>query len=185
MLPGIISHLFLFCIHTFLYIYYIYIIVPNFKRLLFYTLKSLRSICFVWAYFNFIYCTIALRIFLYVFFVNFDKCSKVHCSRSLCFPNRCGHCKKLAPEYEKLGSSFKKSKSVLVGKVSSVWMFSMFMVNKTNYFHFGGVSSCWVKSLAINKAWIKTCLLLFFFLFAYDNLLELMYDFFFHGLWSR
>ncbi|XP_048336735.2 probable protein disulfide-isomerase A6 [Ziziphus jujuba] len=29
----------------------------------------------------------------------------------------CGHCKKLAPEYEKLGSSFKKSKSVLVGKV--------------------------------------------------------------------
>ncbi|RZR88742.1 hypothetical protein BHM03_00016389 [Ensete ventricosum] len=30
----------------------------------------------------------------------------------------CGHCKKLAPEYEKLGSSFKKAKSVLIGKVS-------------------------------------------------------------------
>ena len=32
---------------------------------------------------------------------------------------RCGHCKKLAPEYEKLGSSFKKSKSVLIAKVCS------------------------------------------------------------------
>ncbi|CAN6469178.1 unnamed protein product [Victoria cruziana] len=30
----------------------------------------------------------------------------------------CGHCKKLAPEYEKVGSSFKKSKSVLIGKVN-------------------------------------------------------------------
>ncbi|RRT57355.1 hypothetical protein B296_00036236, partial [Ensete ventricosum] len=29
----------------------------------------------------------------------------------------CGHCKKLAPEYEKLSSSFKKAKSVLIGKV--------------------------------------------------------------------
>ncbi|KAL1809475.1 hypothetical protein ACET3Z_026465 [Daucus carota] len=29
----------------------------------------------------------------------------------------CGHCKKLAPEFEKLGSSFKKSESVLIGKV--------------------------------------------------------------------
>ncbi|XP_061338419.1 probable protein disulfide-isomerase A6 isoform X2 [Gastrolobium bilobum] len=29
----------------------------------------------------------------------------------------CGHCKKLAPEYEKLGLSFKKAKSVLIGKV--------------------------------------------------------------------
>ncbi|XP_023548944.1 probable protein disulfide-isomerase A6 isoform X2 [Cucurbita pepo subsp. pepo] len=29
----------------------------------------------------------------------------------------CGHCKKLAPDYEKLGSSFKKAKSVLIGKV--------------------------------------------------------------------
>ncbi|KAG6478807.1 hypothetical protein ZIOFF_062251 [Zingiber officinale] len=28
----------------------------------------------------------------------------------------CGHYKKLAPEYEKLGSSFKKAKSVLIGK---------------------------------------------------------------------
>ncbi|CAI9764234.1 unnamed protein product [Fraxinus pennsylvanica] len=28
----------------------------------------------------------------------------------------CGHCKKLAPEYEKLGESFKKAKSVLIGK---------------------------------------------------------------------
>ncbi|KAH9786673.1 protein disulfide-isomerase like 2-1 [Citrus sinensis] len=31
--------------------------------------------------------------------------------------DRCGHCKKLAPEYEKLGASFKKAKSVLIGKV--------------------------------------------------------------------
>ncbi|XLR67217.1 hypothetical protein S83_017889, partial [Arachis hypogaea] len=30
----------------------------------------------------------------------------------------CGHCKKLAPEYEKLGSSFKKAKFVLIGKGS-------------------------------------------------------------------
>ncbi|KAF5741541.1 putative protein disulfide isomerase [Tripterygium wilfordii] len=29
----------------------------------------------------------------------------------------CGHCKKLAPEYENLGTSFKKAKSVLIGKV--------------------------------------------------------------------
>ncbi|KAJ8747020.1 hypothetical protein K2173_013094 [Erythroxylum novogranatense] len=29
----------------------------------------------------------------------------------------CGHCKKLAPEYENLGASFKKAKSVLIGKV--------------------------------------------------------------------
>ncbi|KDP23408.1 hypothetical protein JCGZ_23241 [Jatropha curcas] len=29
----------------------------------------------------------------------------------------CGHCKKLAPEYERLASSFKKTKSVLIGKV--------------------------------------------------------------------
>ncbi|CAA0816773.1 Protein disulfide-isomerase like 2-1 [Striga hermonthica] len=29
----------------------------------------------------------------------------------------CGHSKKLAPEYEKLGESFKKAKSVLIGKV--------------------------------------------------------------------
>ncbi|KAG6514226.1 hypothetical protein ZIOFF_024572 [Zingiber officinale] len=28
----------------------------------------------------------------------------------------CGHCKKIAPEYEKLGSSFKKAKSILIGK---------------------------------------------------------------------
>ncbi|KAK6911638.1 Thioredoxin domain, partial [Dillenia turbinata] len=28
----------------------------------------------------------------------------------------CGHCKKLATEYEKLGTSFKKAKSVLIGK---------------------------------------------------------------------
>ena len=30
---------------------------------------------------------------------------------------RCGHCKKLAPEYERLGASFKRAKSVLIGKV--------------------------------------------------------------------
>jgi len=35
------------------------------------------------------------------------------------FYDRCGHCKKLAPEYEKLGASFKKAKSVLIGKVTS------------------------------------------------------------------
>ncbi|XP_065854368.1 probable protein disulfide-isomerase A6 [Euphorbia lathyris] len=29
----------------------------------------------------------------------------------------CGHCKKLAPDYEKLAASFKKAKSVLIGKV--------------------------------------------------------------------
>ncbi|XP_075488531.1 protein disulfide-isomerase like 2-1-like [Primulina tabacum] len=29
----------------------------------------------------------------------------------------CGHCKKLAPEYENLGASFKKAKSILIGKV--------------------------------------------------------------------
>ncbi|KAF7817962.1 putative protein disulfide-isomerase A6 [Senna tora] len=29
----------------------------------------------------------------------------------------CGHCKRLAPEYEKLGTSFKKAKSILIGKV--------------------------------------------------------------------
>ncbi|KAL8171803.1 hypothetical protein V2J09_023607 [Rumex salicifolius] len=29
----------------------------------------------------------------------------------------CGHCQRLAPEYEKLASSFKKAKSVLIGKV--------------------------------------------------------------------
>ncbi|KAF2304758.1 hypothetical protein GH714_037841 [Hevea brasiliensis] len=29
----------------------------------------------------------------------------------------CGHCQKLAPEYEKLGTSFKKAKSILIGKV--------------------------------------------------------------------
>ncbi|KAL6139168.1 hypothetical protein ACLB2K_064445 [Fragaria x ananassa] len=29
----------------------------------------------------------------------------------------CGHCKKLAPEYEKLGASFKNAKSVLIAKV--------------------------------------------------------------------
>ncbi|KAL9248189.1 hypothetical protein vseg_021541 [Gypsophila vaccaria] len=29
----------------------------------------------------------------------------------------CGHCKKLAPEFEKLGASFKKAKSILVAKV--------------------------------------------------------------------
>nr|VDC90652.1 unnamed protein product [Brassica oleracea] len=29
----------------------------------------------------------------------------------------CGHCKKLAPEYEKLGASFKKAKSILIAKV--------------------------------------------------------------------
>ncbi|KAA8536768.1 hypothetical protein F0562_029246 [Nyssa sinensis] len=29
----------------------------------------------------------------------------------------CGHCKKLAPDYEKLGTSFKKAKSILIGKV--------------------------------------------------------------------
>uniref|UniRef100_A0A7N0TUU9 protein disulfide-isomerase n=1 Tax=Kalanchoe fedtschenkoi TaxID=63787 RepID=A0A7N0TUU9_KALFE len=29
----------------------------------------------------------------------------------------CGHCKKLAPEFEKLGASFKRAKSILIGKV--------------------------------------------------------------------
>lgn len=43
--------------------------------------------------------------------------SLFHGSITLAF-YRCGHCKKLAPEYEKLGSSFNKAKSVLIGKVS-------------------------------------------------------------------
>ncbi|CDP20589.1 unnamed protein product [Coffea canephora] len=34
----------------------------------------------------------------------------------------CGHCKKLPPEYEKVGASFKKVKSVLIGKVSLVFL---------------------------------------------------------------
>ena len=34
--------------------------------------------------------------------------------------DRCGHCKKLAPEYEKLGATFKKAKSVLIAKVSAL-----------------------------------------------------------------
>ena len=59
---------------------------------------------------------------------------------------RCGHCKKLAPEYEKLGSSFKKAKAVLIGKVSSLnpyyyfvlllysWMYdSGFIILVANY----------------------------------------------------
>ncbi|KAJ6400990.1 hypothetical protein OIU84_016415 [Salix udensis] len=29
----------------------------------------------------------------------------------------CGHCKKLAPEYEKLGNSFRKANTILIGKV--------------------------------------------------------------------
>lgn len=33
---------------------------------------------------------------------------------------RCGHSKQLEPEYEKLGTSFKKAKSILIGKVSYV-----------------------------------------------------------------
>ena len=36
------------------------------------------------------------------------------------FFDRCGHCKKLAPEFEKLGTTFKKAKSVLIAKVSSL-----------------------------------------------------------------
>ncbi|PPR99171.1 hypothetical protein GOBAR_AA21491 [Gossypium barbadense] len=43
----------------------------------------------------------------------------------------CGHCKKLAPEYEKLGESFKKAKSVLIGKtVMSIRVFAASMVFK-------------------------------------------------------
>ena len=34
--------------------------------------------------------------------------------------HRCGHCKKLAPEYEQVGTAFKRMKSlVVVGKVRS------------------------------------------------------------------
>ncbi|KAK1642578.1 hypothetical protein QYE76_060383 [Lolium multiflorum] len=42
------------------------------------------------------------------------------CSKTL--PSRCGHCKKFAPEYEQLATSFKKAKSVLIAKeVRSFW----------------------------------------------------------------
>lgn len=41
--------------------------------------------------------------------------SLFHGSITLAF-YRSGHCKKLAPEYEKLGSSFNKAKSVPIGK---------------------------------------------------------------------
>lgn len=47
-----------------------------------------------------------------------------------CNGNRCGHCKKLAPEYEKLGSSFKKAKSILIGKVSSSPLFYINYINR-------------------------------------------------------
>lgn len=43
--------------------------------------------------------------------------------------DRCGHCKKLAPEYEKLGASFKKAKSVLIGKVSSLQLRASININ--------------------------------------------------------
>lgn len=43
--------------------------------------------------------------------------------------DRCGHCKKLAPEYEKLGASFKKAKSVLIGKVSSLQLHAPININ--------------------------------------------------------
>lgn len=55
----------------------------------------------------------------------------------LCY-YRCGHCKKLAPEYEKLGASFKKAKSVLIAKVSVVLflylapMFEIWMIDCFN-----------------------------------------------------
>lgn len=41
---------------------------------------------------------------------------------------RCGHCKKLAPEYEKLGASFKKAKSILIGKVSFLNPYYYFVI---------------------------------------------------------
>lgn len=44
--------------------------------------------------------------------------------------HRCGHCKKLAPEYEKLGSSFKKAKSVLIGKVCFIVVLNLFYYEK-------------------------------------------------------
>lgn len=57
--------------------------------------------------------------------MGFGKTSIFYCLLSqiynailFCY-DRCGHCKKLAPEYETLGTSFKKAKSVLIAKVSS------------------------------------------------------------------
>lgn len=46
---------------------------------------------------------------------------------------RCGHCKKLAPEFEKLGSSFKKSESVLIGKVCFCDQWHLLNVKSVSY----------------------------------------------------
>ena len=40
------------------------------------------------------------------------------CLHVLASDCRCGHCKKLAPDYEKFGTAFKKTKSVNIAKVS-------------------------------------------------------------------
>ncbi|KAG6531140.1 hypothetical protein ZIOFF_004914 [Zingiber officinale] len=48
---------------------------------------------------------------------NFEKeVSQDHAALVEFYALWCGHCKKLAPEYEKLGLSFKKAKSILIGK---------------------------------------------------------------------
>ncbi|KZV19473.1 protein disulfide-isomerase like 2-1 [Dorcoceras hygrometricum] len=80
---------------------------------------AISRICFV-------FFTLALFIFISAFAedvvvlteVNFEK--EVGQDRGALvefYAPWCGHCKKLAPEYEKLGASFKKAKSVLIGKV--------------------------------------------------------------------
>ncbi|XLT24031.1 hypothetical protein S245_055559, partial [Arachis hypogaea] len=61
---------------------------------------------------------LVLEVLVFALAFVFASADDVVCSAKITLRRRCGHCKKLAPEYEKLGSSFKKAKSVLIGKGS-------------------------------------------------------------------